>query len=874
MSSHIIGHVDNVTGTVSASRADGTRVELAEGDAVFEGDEVHTGADSAVAIVFIDDTTFSLGANASMALDEMIFDPDSQSGSSAFSILEGAFVFVSGQIAEDNPDNMTVGTPVATIGVRGTEVGGNCGEGCVIALIDGKIVLSNAGGPVVLSLPNMASLIADFNTTPGEPFLLTPDEFEALLGRSLVRLLESLAEIEPEAGESGFAGLGQGGTFRADGEIGGQTVFIANFGNLLTIEVVADSAEDALELVSNVIGGFIDGGPSLAAVNEAPAAVDDPQGDGAQLIADALTTDEDTILVIPSAVLTANDIDPDGDPLQVVAVVPLVGFLGTLTLDGGTVTYDQDGLFDDLAAGETATVSFQYTVSDGQGGSDTAIVEVTITGVNDAPVIANAGLALVEGGTQSLTGFLVASDVDTDSAAFTYQLTAAPEHGMLVLAGAPGVAIISFTQAQLDAGEVLYVHDDSKNTSDSFSVTVSDGQGGFDTAIVAVTVELNQTVTVGYYDMALGAGNPDQEAPILAAGHAAVSLADLTAADLVGIDVLVVQNDFSGYGAEYLASLAAIEAAVANGMVLVFNDSFVGNEDQSVDARTILPGGEDLDATAFRELTGAERLEFVLESGDIDVANSDTVLTDGLGGEIDNDTLDGGNVLADGDVSSVGYVDLDSLPEGAVVLLTREDPEQVVAFSYSFGEGDVVYSTIPLDLYLAGSGQNPDVIAAFAEIYGVNVVQYGASLFLENLGLQGAPGGNGLTANAGADDTIVWDPNDADIDGGPGTDTLKAAGGDVDLAGFAGSFTGIEVIDLEDGAANVLTLGLDDILGSDTNTLTVIGDVGDRLVADFSHNDVSVVGGGATTTYVIDGAATLIVDNDIDQSVIFNTAMY
>ncbi|MEE8246707.1 MAG: FecR family protein, partial [Alphaproteobacteria bacterium] len=152
MSSHIIGHVDNVTGTVSASRADGARVALAEGDAVFEGDEVHTGADSAVAIVFIDDTTFSLGANASMALDELIFDPDSQSGSSAFSILEGAFVFVSGKIAEDNPDNMTVGTPVATIGVRGTEVGGKCDESCVIAVIDGKIVISNAGGQVVLTL--------------------------------------------------------------------------------------------------------------------------------------------------------------------------------------------------------------------------------------------------------------------------------------------------------------------------------------------------------------------------------------------------------------------------------------------------------------------------------------------------------------------------------------------------------------------------------------------------------------------------------------------------------------------------------------------------------------------------------------------------
>ena len=44
--------------------------------------------------------------------------------------------------------------------------------------------------------------------------------------------------------------------------------------------------------------------------------------------------------------------------------------------------------FNDLAAGETATDSFTYTVDDGNGGTDTATVTVTINGANDGPVAA------------------------------------------------------------------------------------------------------------------------------------------------------------------------------------------------------------------------------------------------------------------------------------------------------------------------------------------------------------------------------------------------------------------------------------------------------------------------------------------------------
>ncbi len=56
---------------------------------------------------------------------------------------------------------------------------------------------------------------------------------------------------------------------------------------------------------------------------------------------------------------------------------------------------------------------------------------------------------------------------------------------------------------------------------------------------------------IGYYDMSGGQGNPNQEPPILIAGETPVLLTDLTAADLLGIDVLFVQNPSnSSYGFE------------------------------------------------------------------------------------------------------------------------------------------------------------------------------------------------------------------------------------------------------------------------------------------------------------------------------------
>ncbi len=107
---------------------------------------------------------------------------------------------------------------------------------------------------------------------------------------------------------------------------------------------------------------------TIAGVNDAPVAVADVAG-----------TDEDAAVRI--AVL-ANDSDPDVRDHLVVRGVDAAGTLGDVWVNAdGTVTYDPNGRFDNLAAGATATDSFRYVADDGHGGRSTATVTVTVHGV-------------------------------------------------------------------------------------------------------------------------------------------------------------------------------------------------------------------------------------------------------------------------------------------------------------------------------------------------------------------------------------------------------------------------------------------------------------------------------------------------------------
>ena len=122
-----IGKVVELEGKATATRADGTKVDLKAGDPVFQNDIIETDEDGAVGLEFADESTFSLGDSGRMVLDDMVYDPGGDDNSMGVSLVAGAFTFVSGQISKTDPDAMALKTPVATIGIRGTSLAGKIG---------------------------------------------------------------------------------------------------------------------------------------------------------------------------------------------------------------------------------------------------------------------------------------------------------------------------------------------------------------------------------------------------------------------------------------------------------------------------------------------------------------------------------------------------------------------------------------------------------------------------------------------------------------------------------------------------------------------------------------------------------------------------
>ena len=198
-----IGRIDTVTGGGTITRVDGSVVEATKGIAVFQGDTVETAKGGKVGIVFADNTTFALGENGQMRLDEMVYNPQSKAGSLGLSMLKGAFVLVTGEIAPSSTDAMTIRTPVGTIGIRGTKVAGtlDASDGLVLSLLPdpvgrpAAVVVSNGAGTQFITEANTGLQIQSYNSAPTVPQPMSSLPGAGALAGALAQVLAFLDGI-------------------------------------------------------------------------------------------------------------------------------------------------------------------------------------------------------------------------------------------------------------------------------------------------------------------------------------------------------------------------------------------------------------------------------------------------------------------------------------------------------------------------------------------------------------------------------------------------------------------------------------------------------------------------------------------------------
>jgi len=177
--------------------------------------------------------------------------------------------------------------------------------------------------------------------------------------------------------------------------------------------------------------------------------------------------------------------DPDSTAAQVRYVIEAVPTSGTLNrlgnltvgstftqadINSGAVTYRQNG-------SEGTNDSFTFRVEDQAGNStDSIAFNIAITPVNDAPITVSSGpITLSEGSALAISSNQLLTTDPENQTPITYRLLSRPLDGNLILNGTTTLGIgDTFTQANINSGNLAYRHNGSETTSDVFTYEVSD----------------------------------------------------------------------------------------------------------------------------------------------------------------------------------------------------------------------------------------------------------------------------------------------------------------------------------------------------------------------------------------------------------------
>ncbi|MGQ0657971.1 MAG: FecR family protein [Chromatiales bacterium] len=191
-----VGEVAQLKGQAARFADDGIAYPLSAGDAVHLNDRIETRSRSVVTIRFKDNTTFSLGPDSSFAIAGFRY-AQGQDDSIAMRVVRGAFRFTTGLIARARASSMRVEAgAVATIGIRGTTVGGEVvGESATIVLLEPEeagtssaIEVANAYGSVVIDEPGWGTTVPDAHSPPTPP--------QRMRLRAIDNLIRSIQSIQ------------------------------------------------------------------------------------------------------------------------------------------------------------------------------------------------------------------------------------------------------------------------------------------------------------------------------------------------------------------------------------------------------------------------------------------------------------------------------------------------------------------------------------------------------------------------------------------------------------------------------------------------------------------------------------------------------
>ncbi|MCP5083297.1 MAG: tandem-95 repeat protein, partial [Alphaproteobacteria bacterium] len=439
-----------------------------------------------------------------------------------------------------------------------------------------------------------------------------------------------------------------------------------------------------------------------------------PANDGPDAVNDTASVNEDSAVTIN---VLANDSDLDGDALSVTAA----------SAGNGSVSIRPDGSLDYTPnANFNGTDTVTYTISDGNGATDTATVSITVNPINDGPDALDDTASVAED--SSVTINVLANDSDLDGDALS------------VTAASAGNGSVSIRPD----GALDYTPNANFNGTDTVTYTISDGNGATDTATVAITV------------------NPVNDGP-----DALNDTASLDEDTTVTINVLANDSDLDG------DALSVTAASAGNGSV------------------SIRPDGA-LDYTPNTNFNGTDTVTYTISDGNGGTDTATVAITvNGLNdaitarndtASVDEDTAVSINVLAndsdlDGDplsvtAASAGNGSVSIRPDGTLDYTPNANFNGTDTLTYTISDGNGSTDTATVAITVNPVNDGPDALNDTASvnedsIVTINVLANDSDLDGDALSVTAASAGNG-SVSIRPDGSLDYTPN-ANFNG---TDTV------------------------------------------------------------------------------------------------------
>ena len=176
-----IGEISELRGNGEITRVNSNDSFTAEIDSdIFSFDDVRTG-NGRLAIEFLDSSIVKLTEHSKLIIDEYIFDPDPSKSKMALNMASGTARFISGAFVKIDRENITINTPTAKIGIRGTDFTttvDELGRSLVILLPDengdssGEITVTTSAGVEILNEAFQATMVSAWEQPPTQAVTL------------------------------------------------------------------------------------------------------------------------------------------------------------------------------------------------------------------------------------------------------------------------------------------------------------------------------------------------------------------------------------------------------------------------------------------------------------------------------------------------------------------------------------------------------------------------------------------------------------------------------------------------------------------------------------------------------------------------------